>query len=73
LLLIIKPEKIPIVYTPALAATRVTHKKPAHVRLLSSPKYQKSISGHILDRIDIHIKAPRVDFENLGGDRLGCY
>jgi magnesium chelatase family protein len=25
----------------------------------------------MLDRIDIHIEVPRVDYENLSGDRLG--
>jgi len=34
-------------------------------------KYQKRISGPILDRIDIHIEVPRVDYEKLSGDRLG--
>ena len=34
-------------------------------------KYQKRISGPLLDRIDIHIKVPRVDYEKLSGDRLG--
>ena len=33
-------------------------------------KYQKRISGPILDRIDIHIEVPRVDYEKLSGDRL---
>src|SRR5215208_4626149 len=34
-------------------------------------KYQKRISGPILDRIDIHIEVPRVDYEKLSGDRFG--
>jgi magnesium chelatase family protein len=34
-------------------------------------KYQKRISGHLLDRIDIHIEVPRVDYEKLSGDRVG--
>ena len=34
-------------------------------------KYQKRISGPILDRIDIHIEVPRVDYEKLSGGRLG--
>ena len=34
-------------------------------------KYQKRISGPLLDRIDIHIKVPRVDYEKLSGDRVG--
>ncbi len=34
-------------------------------------KYQKWISGPLLDRIDIHIEVPRVDDEKLSGDRVG--
>jgi magnesium chelatase family protein len=34
-------------------------------------KYQKRISGPLLDRIDIHIEVPRVDYEKLSGDRTG--
>jgi magnesium chelatase family protein len=34
-------------------------------------KYQKRISGPLLDRIDIHIEVPRVDYEKFSGDRLG--
>ncbi len=34
-------------------------------------KYQKRISGPILDRIDIHIEVPSVDYEKLSSDRLG--
>ena len=34
-------------------------------------KYQKRISGPLLDRIDIHIEVPRVDYERLSSDRLG--
>jgi magnesium chelatase family protein len=34
-------------------------------------KYQKRISGPILDRIDIHLEVPRVDYEKLSSDRLG--
>ena len=34
-------------------------------------KYQKRISGPMLDRIDIHIEVPRLDYEKLSGDRLG--
>lgn len=34
-------------------------------------RYQKRLSGPILDRIDIHISVPRVDFEKLTSDRLG--
>jgi magnesium chelatase family protein len=34
-------------------------------------KYQKRISDPLLDRIDIHIEVPRVDYEKLSGDRVG--
>ncbi len=34
-------------------------------------RYQKRISGPLLDRIDIHIEVPRVDYDKLTNDRLG--
>jgi magnesium chelatase family protein len=34
-------------------------------------KYQKRISGPLLDRIDIHIEVPRVEFDKLSDQRLG--
>jgi len=34
-------------------------------------RYQKRISGPMLDRIDIHIEVPRVDFEKLSDKRRG--
>jgi magnesium chelatase family protein len=34
-------------------------------------KYQKRISGPLLDRIDIHIQVPRVEYEKLSSSRLG--
>ena len=34
-------------------------------------RYQKRISGPLLDRIDIHIEVPRVEYEKLADDRLG--
>jgi len=34
-------------------------------------KYQKRISGPLLDSIDIHIEVPRVDYEKLSSDRMG--
>jgi magnesium chelatase family protein len=34
-------------------------------------KYQKRISRPILDRIDIHIEVPRIDYEKLSADRVG--
>jgi magnesium chelatase family protein len=37
----------------------------------SVTRYQKRISGPLLDRIDIHVEVPRVDFEKLSSDRVG--
>jgi magnesium chelatase family protein len=34
-------------------------------------RYQKRISGPLLDRIDIHVEVPRVEYERLSDDRLG--
>jgi magnesium chelatase family protein len=34
-------------------------------------RYQKRISGPLLDRVDIHAEVPRVEFEKLADDRLG--
>ena len=34
-------------------------------------RYQKRISGPLLDRIDIHMEVPRVDYENECGIAFG--
>jgi magnesium chelatase family protein len=34
-------------------------------------RYQKRISGPLLDRIDIHVEVPRVEFEKLADERAG--
>ena len=45
--------------------------KPCTCSHSTVTKYQKRISGPMLDRIDIHIEVPRVDYEKLSSDRLG--
>ncbi len=45
--------------------------KPCTCAPVVVTKYQKRISGPLLDRIDIHIEVPRVDYEKLSGDRIG--
>ncbi len=47
------------------------YKKHVGVRLLSLPNIRNEFSGPLLDRIDIHIEVPRVDYEKLSGDRMG--
>ncbi len=37
----------------------------------SISKYQKRISGPLLDRIDIHIQVPRVEYQKLSDARMG--
>jgi magnesium chelatase family protein len=34
-------------------------------------RYQKRVSGPLLDRIDIHVEVPRVNYEKLSSERLG--
>ncbi|GAB4212491.1 MAG: YifB family Mg chelatase-like AAA ATPase [Roseiflexaceae bacterium] len=34
-------------------------------------RYQKRISGPLLDRVDIHVEVPRVQYEKLSTERLG--
>lgn len=45
--------------------------KPCTCSSAMITKYQKRISGPLLDRIDIHIEVPRVEYEKLSDDRLG--
>jgi len=33
-------------------------------------RYQKRVSGPLMDRIDIHLEVPRVQYEKLSSDRL---
>ncbi len=45
--------------------------KPCTCSSMVVSKYQKRISGPVLDRIDIHVQVPRVDYEKLSETRLG--
>lgn len=50
------------------------HGDPVHECRCSTTaihRYQQSISGPLLDRIDIHIEVPRVDYDKLTNDRRG--
>ena len=45
--------------------------KPCTCSASTVTKYQKRISGPLLDRIDIHIEVPRVDYDKLSSERVG--
>jgi magnesium chelatase family protein len=45
--------------------------KPCTCSSMVVTKYQKRISGPLLDRIDIHVEVPRVEYEKLSETRLG--
>lgn len=45
--------------------------KPCTCSPSAVTKYQKRISGPMMDRIDIHITVPRVDYEKLSDRRTG--
>jgi magnesium chelatase family protein len=45
--------------------------KPCTCSNATVTKYQKRISGPMMDRIDIHITVPRVDYEKLSDRRTG--
>jgi magnesium chelatase family protein len=45
--------------------------KPCTCSMGVMAKYQKRISGPLLDRFDIHVEVPRVEYEKLSDDRAG--
>ncbi|MFU8772470.1 MAG: YifB family Mg chelatase-like AAA ATPase [Anaerolineales bacterium] len=45
--------------------------KPCTCSSSTITRYQKRISGPLLDRIDIHIEVPRVEYEKLSDTRTG--
>src|SRR5512146_3514244 len=45
--------------------------KPCTCAPSTVPKYQKRLPGPLLDRIDIHVEVPRVDYQKLSDERLG--
>ncbi len=47
------------------------HVKPCTCSNQVIQKYQKRISGPLLDRIDIHIEVPRIEYQKLSDQRLG--
>ena len=61
----------PIVYIPCPCGYFSDAQKACTCAPASLPNTKKRISDPLLDRIDIHIKVPRVDYEKLSGDRVG--
>jgi magnesium chelatase family protein len=45
--------------------------RPCTCAYAAVTKYQKRVSGPLLDRFDIHIEVPRVDYDKLTSDRMG--
>ncbi len=45
--------------------------KPCTCSQAAITRYQQRISGPLMDRIDIHITVPRVDYDKLADDRRG--
>ena len=45
--------------------------KPCTCSPVVVSRYQKRISGPLLDRIDIFVEVPRIDYEKLADDRMG--
>ena len=45
--------------------------KPCTCSASTVTKYQKRVSGPLLDRIDIHLQVPRVEYEKLSDNRVG--
>ncbi len=66
-----RQEYVHIVSALAHAVTSATISGPAPVRTVPCRIYQKRISGPLLDRIDIHVQVPRVDFDKLTDGERG--
>jgi magnesium chelatase family protein len=64
-------KNLPYCVHPCPCGNYLEPQKPCTCAPAVVTKYQKRISGPILDRIDIHIEVPRVDYEKLSSDRLG--
>ncbi|MBI2907520.1 MAG: YifB family Mg chelatase-like AAA ATPase [Chloroflexi bacterium] len=45
--------------------------KPCSCSSMMVSRYQKRISGPLMDRMDIFVEVPRVEYEKLSDDRLG--
>jgi len=70
-LLFAKHRKYILLCTPLPLWILWRRPKTLHLRPRHCHQIPKRISGPILNRIDIHIEVPRMDYEKLSGDRLG--
>ncbi len=46
-------------------------RQPLEDKVVTISRYQKRLSGPLLDRIDIHVEVPRVPFQKLSDERRG--
>jgi magnesium chelatase family protein len=70
LLFLIQQQNVSNSVHPCAYGNYLKTQKPCTCAPAVVTKYQKHISGPILDRIGIHIEVPRVDHEKLSGDRV---
>jgi magnesium chelatase family protein len=56
---------------PCPCGYKLSNLKPCTCSSTVVTKYQKRITGPLLDRIDIHVEVPEVDYEKLSSDQLG--
>lgn len=56
---------------PCPCRYNLSNLKPCTCSSTVVTKYQKRISGPLLDGIDIHVEVSEVDYEKLSSDRLG--
>ena len=66
-----KPKKHATCVNPCPCGYFSDSERECTCSLQTVTRYQKRISGPMLDRIDIHIEVPRVDFEKLSDNRRG--
>ncbi|GJL77913.1 MAG: ATP-dependent protease [Nitrospinaceae bacterium] len=67
------PAKIMLVgaLNPCPCGFKSHHRKECHCTPMQIKKYLSKISGPLLDRIDIHIEVPSIEYKELASDSVG--